>query len=126
VSEIAPHVADEPGRRWAVYVRQNAWADPSGAERQAEFIGRVEAALNLRIPDEDVFADIAGGRDAERPGLAALRAGVRSGGYGALLVADVARLSRDTAELGELVAELRRLDVDLVTADRIFVWSPSR
>src|SRR5438105_4200115 len=74
----APDAGASRAGRWAGYVRENRAAAGQMAIQLAQ-VRTIAGWHGLEIADEAVFADIASGTDAERAGLAALRAAVRSG-----------------------------------------------
>jgi DNA invertase Pin-like site-specific DNA recombinase len=82
---------------------------------EVEALTDLVASYGIVIAPEDVFTDIAGERDADRPGLAALRASVGDGPSGPLvIVTQVAKLTRDARFKLELLTEFERAGVRLV------------
>lgn len=101
------------GTLWAAYLRQNT-ANPDGLVDQLDNVIGVAERNGGQIVANGVFFDIASGRALDRPGLLRLRAGVRSGQYGAVVIDSPARLSRDPTQMREVLTELRDYSVRLI------------
>jgi DNA invertase Pin-like site-specific DNA recombinase len=85
-------------------------------EPQRRRLAELAEARGWEIEAE--FSDVASGRRARRPGLAALVRAARRHQFDAVLCVRIDRLARSTAHLCQLAEELEVAEVDLVVADQ--------
>jgi DNA invertase Pin-like site-specific DNA recombinase len=92
----------------AIYARYSSENQrPESIDDQVSACRKLAKLRSLATSDEHIFADQAqSGARFDRPALAALMTGARSGEFDAVLVDDLSRLARDNHLMLSIIAEL--------------------
>jgi DNA invertase Pin-like site-specific DNA recombinase len=92
--------------------------DGDGFKRQADTISRYAKTSRIEIVQEFQEKGVSGTKDAlDRPGLTDLFVAIKANGVRLVLVENATRLARDLMVSEIILAEFRKLDVKVISAD---------
>jgi DNA invertase Pin-like site-specific DNA recombinase len=92
--------------------------DGDGFKRQAETVARYAKANRIEIADEFRDEGVSGTKEAlDRPGLTDLFVALKANGVRLVLVENATRVARDLMVSEIILAEFRRLEVKVISAD---------
>ncbi len=92
--------------------------DGDGFKRQADTVSRYAKTNRLEVVQEFRDEGVSGTKDAlDRPGLTDLFVAIKANGVRLVLVENATRLARDLMVSEIILAEFRKLDVKVISAD---------